>query len=129
MMNKPGKTGFPRMVAATRYSWRGLKATWRNEEAFRLEASAMVVFMPLSFVVGGTLAHQLLLFLICAGVILAELINSAIESVIDRISLEHHALSGQAKDIGSAIVFVTLLSFLILWSVSGWQFYQLQATQ
>ena len=125
MMNKPGKTGIARMIAATDYSWRGLKACWRNEEAFRIEACLMLFFMPLSFVVGSTLIHQLLLFLICSGVILAELINSAIESVVDRIGLEQHELSGQAKDIGSAIVFVSLLTFGVLWLPSLWAFYQL----
>ena len=71
---------------------------------------------------GQTLTHQLLLVTVCGLVILAELINTAIESVVDRIGPEHHPLSGQAKDLGSAIVLVTLILFLVIWVPSLWQF-------
>lgn len=121
MMTKPGKTGLPRLIDATRYSLQGLKATWRYEEAFRLEASLAMVLIPLAFWVGETLTHQLLLIFSCALVLLAELLNSAIEAVVDRISGERHPLSGQAKDIASAAVFLAMMLCLLTWSLSLWQ--------
>ncbi len=124
MMTKPDASGLKKLINSTVYSWRGLRATWRNEEAFRLELSLALLFMPLAALVGDGLVHQLLLVLICGLVILAELINTAIESVVDRIGPELHPLSGQAKDIGSAIVFITLCLFLLLWGPSLWHFYK-----
>ncbi|NQY02183.1 MAG: diacylglycerol kinase [Halieaceae bacterium] len=123
-MSKPGKRGLARLVAATRHSADGFAAAWRNEEAFRLEASLALAFVPLAFFVGESLVHQLLLLVVCALVILAELVNTAIETVVDRIGPEQHPLSGQAKDIGSATVFVSLALFLAAWVPSLWQWWQ-----
>jgi len=123
-MAKPGKKGLSRLIAATSHSMSGFREAWRNEEAFRLEASLALAFVPLAFFVGQTLVHQLLLLIVCALVILAELINTAIETVVDRISPERHPLSGQAKDLGSAIVFVTLALFLATWVPSLWHWWQ-----
>jgi diacylglycerol kinase (ATP) len=119
---RPGKRGLSRLVAATANSWKGLQAAWQSEEAFRQEASLALLFLPLSYWVGQTLTHQLLLATACGLVILAELINTAIESIIDRIGPEQDPLSGQAKDLGSAIVLVTLILFLVIWVPSLWQF-------
>lgn len=121
MMTKPGKTGLPRLIAATRYSWQGLRAAWKYEEAFRIEATIASLCIPLSFWIGGNLTHELLLVVSCAIVILAELFNSAIEATVDRFGSEMHPLSGQAKDIGSAAVFVSLMLFLVVWIPSVWQ--------
>jgi diacylglycerol kinase (ATP) len=123
-MTKPGKTGLPRLIAAAGYSLSGLKAAWRHEEAFRLEATLALIFVPLSFVITDQLSHQLLLLMSCALVVVVELINSAIEAVVDRISPEVHPLSGQAKDIGSAAVFVSMMFFLLAWGLSLWQFFR-----
>ncbi len=123
-MAKPGKKGLTRLVAATRHSMSGFREAWRNEEAFRQEATLALAFVPLAFFVGETLVHKLLLLIVCALVILAELINTAIETVVDRISAERHPLSGQAKDLGSAIVFVTLMLFLATWVPSIWHWWQ-----
>ena len=122
LMTKPGKTGVARIIAATGYSLKGLRAAWRYEEAFRVEATLALLFLPLSFVVGATLVHQLLLVMTCAIVVIAELVNSAIEANVDRVSSEIHPLSGQAKDLGSAAVFISLLLFALVWGLSGWQF-------
>lgn len=119
--NKPGKTGLARLIAATGYSMQGFKATWRHEEAFRLEICASAIFVPASFWVGENLTHKLLLVMACALVLLAELFNSAIEATIDRVSRENHPLSGLAKDIGSAGVFLTMMLFLLVWGASLWQ--------
>jgi diacylglycerol kinase (ATP) len=121
MMTKPGKTGLPRLLAATRYSMQGFRAAWRHEEAFRIEAALVATCIPLAFWVGQGLTHQLLLVLSCGLIVLAELLNSAIEAVVDRFGAEQHPLSGQAKDIGSAAVFTSLMLFLITWVPSVWQ--------
>lgn len=123
-MSKPGKRGLARLVAATGHSRAGFVAAWRSEEAFRLEASLALAFVPLALLIGDGIAHQLALLITCALVILAELVNTAIESAIDRIGPEHNSLSGQAKDLGSAAVLVTLLLFLLAWGLSLWHWWQ-----
>ena len=120
LMNKPGKTGISRLIAAVQYSIRGLKAAWRHEEAFRTELCLALLFFPASFFVGETLSHRLILIMTCFLVVMAELTNSAIEAVVDRVSSDMHPLSGQAKDIGSALVFCTLMLFILVWSLSLW---------
>ena len=122
MMTKPGKTGLPRLIAAAGYSMRGLHAAWRHEEAFRLELCLALIFLPLSFFVADTLPHQLILIVSCFLIVIAELVNSAIEAVVDRVSSEIHPLSGQAKDIGSAAVFTSLLLFIVLWGLTIWHY-------
>lgn len=123
MMTKPGKTGIARLIAAAGYSFHGFKAAWRHEEAFRLEATLAVIFIPLSFIITSDPAHQIALLIACALVVIAELINSAIEAVVDRISSDIHPLSGQAKDIGSAAVFVSLILFVSAWGLSIWHYF------
>ncbi|MFV8818553.1 diacylglycerol kinase [Haliea sp. E17] len=122
-MSKPDRRGVARLVAATRYSWKGFKAAWMNEEAFRLEASLAIGFVPLAFLIGDSLAHQVALVITCGLVILAEVINTAIESIVDRIGTEYDPLSGQAKDLGSAGVFVSLSLFLVVWIPSFWHYF------
>jgi len=121
MMTKPGKTGLARLAAAAGYSFKGLRAAWKYEEAFRIESTLACLCVPLAFWIGRDLTHQLLLVVVCALVILAELFNSAIEAAVDRFGSEMHPLSGQAKDIGSAGVFVTLVLFAGVWAPSLWQ--------
>lgn len=121
LMTKPGKTGIARLIAATGYSLKGLRAAWKYEEAFRIEATLAGLCIPLAFWVGRDLTHQLLLVICCGLVIITELINSAIEAAVDRFGSEQHPLSGQAKDIGSAAVFSSLGLFLIVWAPSLWQ--------
>lgn len=115
---KPRKHGIARIIAATRYSIQGFRAAWLNEEAFRQELVLAAIFIPAAFWLGENLTHKLLLIMSCALVVLAELLNSAIEAVVDRISDEQHELSGRAKDIGSAAVFVTLVLFIVTWGSS-----------
>ena len=123
-MTKPGRKGLTRLVDATRYSWQGFKAAWLHEEAFRMEATLALAFVPLAFFIGQTPAHQIALVITCGLVILAEVINTAIESIVDRIGPEHDPLSGQAKDLGSAAVFVTLSLFLLVWLMSLWHYFR-----
>lgn len=114
-MNKPNRKGLARIVAATQYSLRGLQAAYRNEEAIRQELWAGIVIVPLAFLIADSGVELALLLGSAILIFLMELVNSAIESVVDRISLEHHPLSGQAKDIGSALVMVALIIFATVW--------------
>jgi diacylglycerol kinase (ATP) len=123
LMTKPGKTGLARLFAATGYSMQGLRAAWKHEEAFRIEATLAVLCIPLAFWVGQDLTQKLLLVICCGLVIITELINSAIEAAVDRFGSEQHPLSGQAKDIGSAAVFCSLMLFLVAWLSSLWQYF------
>lgn len=118
---KPGKQGIARIIAATGYSFQGFRAAWRHEAAFRQELILAALFVPAAFWLGDSLTHQLVLIMSCALVVLTELLNSAIEAVVDRISDDLHELSGRAKDIGSAAVFVALTLFVAVWGLSFWQ--------
>lgn len=108
-MAKPGATGLTRVIHATGYSMKGLGSAWRHEAAFRQELLLIVLLTPLAFVVGADLMQTLLLLCLAWLVVVVEILNSAVEAVVDRIGSEHHELSGRAKDLGSAAVFITLM--------------------
>ncbi len=108
-------TGWRRLVNATGYSWAGLKAAWRNEEAFRQEGLLCAALVPLALWFGDSAVERALLIGSLLLIVIVELLNSGIEAVVDRIGLERHELSGRAKDIGSAAVFVALLNAAIIW--------------
>lgn len=114
-MAKPGATGLSRVINATGYSMKGLSSAWRHEAAFRQELLLMIVLTPLAFVVGKELLQTLFLLVLAWLIVVVEILNSAIEAVVDRIGHEHHELSGQAKDLGSAAVFITLMMNLVAW--------------
>lgn len=114
-MQKRSVTGMRRVVNATGYSLRGLHTAWRNEAAFRQELWLMVVLIPLGIWLGESAVERVLFTLPCFLVLISELINSAIEAVVDRIGPEHHELSGAAKDIGSAAVFISLVAVVFVW--------------
>lgn len=123
MMSKPQASGLRKLLNSTRYSFQGFASAWRNEEAFRLECGLFVLLAPLALLIGENLTHTLLLLLSLSLVILAEVINTALESVVDRISQDHHPLAGQAKDLGSAAVFVTLSIVAMVWLPSLWRYF------
>jgi diacylglycerol kinase (ATP) len=106
---KPGETGLTRLVSATRYSLQGLRACWRHEAAFRQEASLALVGVPLALWLARDTVEFLLLVLPLLLLMLAELANSAIEAIVDRLGYESDELSGRAKDMGSAVVFMAIL--------------------
>lgn len=114
---KPGKTGITRIIHACHYSWLGLKAAWKHEAAFRQELLLAIVLLPLSFIVGQSASQIALMILSVFLVLLIELVNSALEAVVDRFGGEHHQLSGRAKDIGSAAVAMAILNLLLVWGV------------
>lgn len=114
-MAKPGKTGIERIIDAWGYSQQGLRATWKHEAAFRQEGYATLILTPCAFWLGDTFSQVALLLTTLYGILIAELINSAIESVVDRIGDEHHKLAGRAKDQGSAVVLVAIATTTIVW--------------
>lgn len=114
MVNQSEK-GLHRLIKATGYTWSGLKAVWRTEEAFRQESVLCLILTPLALWVGGNGTERVLLIGSLLLVIIVELLNSGIEAVVDRIGLERHELSGRAKDIGSAAVFMALLNAALVW--------------
>ena len=107
--------GWRRLVNAAGYSWAGLKAAWCNEEAFRQEGLLCAVLTPLALWLGDTAVEWALLIGSLLLVVIVELLNTGIETAIDRIGPERHKLSGRAKDIGSAAVFVALLNVAVVW--------------
>ncbi len=120
---KPGRTGLSRIIAATHYSIRGLRACWSTEAAFRQDAAIGVVGCTASFFVARSVEQWLLLNAPLLLLLIVELLNSAVETVVDRIGPEHHELSGRAKDIGSAAVFLCLLLIGCSWLAIVWNNY------
>ena len=112
---KPGQTGLTRLISATRYSWLGLQAAWRHEAAFRQEAFLAIIGIPLAIGVSRNITDFLLLTLPLLLLMLIELLNSAIEAVVDRLGEDPHELSGRAKDMGSAAVFIAILMAGLSW--------------
>jgi diacylglycerol kinase (ATP) len=115
-LNK-GKTGIARIVAATFYSWKGFVAAYKFEAAFRQELAITVVGFVLAIFLAENGIEFLLLVVPLLLILLAEMVNSAIESAIDRFGGEQHELSARAKDMGSATVFVALSIATLCWVV------------
>jgi diacylglycerol kinase (ATP) len=115
--------GLRRIWNAQMYTLRGLAAAYRNEAAFRQELGLAVVLAPLGIWLGTTGVERALLVGSLLLVLMVELLNSGIEAVVDRVGLERHALSGLAKDIGSAAVFISLMNVLVVWGLVLWPHY------
>lgn len=110
-----GKTGFRRLVNATRYSIAGFVAAARHEDAFRQELMLAAVMVPLGFVLGASGVERALLIGSVLLVLVVELVNSAVEAAVDRVSLEDHSLAKRAKDLGSAAVMLSLAAMAVVW--------------
>jgi diacylglycerol kinase (ATP) len=120
-MANANNTGLQRIVNATFFSLAGLSAAWRNEAAFRQECALAAVLTPAAFWVGDTAVERSLLIGTCWLVLVVELLNSAVEAVVDRVGTDHHKLSGRAKDLGSAAVFVSLALTTLVWGLVLWE--------
>lgn len=107
--------GPSRILLATRWSLQGLWAAWRHESSFRLEVWLFAVLAPLAWWAGETAVERVLLIGSMLMVMSVELLNSAIEAVIERYGAEHHELAGRAKDMGSAAVFVAMMAVVLTW--------------
>jgi diacylglycerol kinase (ATP) len=111
------KKGVARLIAATRYSLAGLRAAFQHEEAFRFEVYVFCLLAPLALWLGESRTDKVLLICPLFLVIVAELLNSAIEAVVDRSGSEYHALAGRAKDMGSAAVFCCMVLTVFVWGM------------
>ena len=112
---KPGNTGLLRIWKATGYTWAGLKAAWRQEAAFRQEVTLVAILTPAALWLGRSPVEQALLIAVGLLVLVVALLNSAVDAAIDRISHDAHDLSGIAKDMGSAAVFISLVIVALVW--------------
>lgn len=118
-MNYPqkGATGARRIWNALLYSFAGLSAAFRNESAFRQEILLAVVLAPVVWLLDVTLANKAMLLGSLMLVLIVELLNSAIEALTDRVSLDLHPLAKRAKDIGSAAVLLSLVTLVLVWTL------------
>ncbi|MBO7913646.1 diacylglycerol kinase [Vibrio splendidus] len=113
--SKPGNSGIKRIIKATGYSIKGVKSAFQSEAAIRQELALCLIFIPIAFCLDISKLETLALVGTLVFIFILELINSAIEAVVDRIGPEHHELSGKAKDIGSAAVMVAILFAIFTW--------------
>lgn len=119
-MGKSGNTGIRRIARATVYSIQGFSHAWRYEAAFRQEIALTVLLVPLAFWLGRSVMETTLLIASCLLVLIVELLNSAVEAVVDRFGKEIHVASGRAKDLGSAAVFLSLVFLGLVWGGVAW---------
>ncbi len=111
-----GKTGLRRVWNALHYSMAGLQAAFRHEDAFRQELLLSVLLISASFFLPVSGLGRALMIGSVFLVLIVELLNSAVEAVVDRVSLEHHILSKRAKDVGSAAVLLSLINVVVVWA-------------
>lgn len=117
LLERPKLTGARRLVLAFVNSWKGFRGAFEAEAAFRQEVALAVVLIPLGFWLGDTPIEKVLLVGSVLFVLIVELLNTGIETVVDRIGLERHALSGLAKDVGSAAVLLSFVVLLLVWGL------------
>jgi diacylglycerol kinase (ATP) len=120
-MANHNQQGIARLWHATRYSIAGIRSAWRNEAAFRQEVVLALVMVPAAFWLGSSTVERLMLIGSCLIVLITELLNSAVEAAIDRISDDSHSLSRRAKDMGSAAVFISLWLAGITWTLIAYE--------
>ncbi|MDP3607589.1 MAG: diacylglycerol kinase [Methylophilus sp.] len=112
-----GKTGIKRLMNAFGYSLDGFKAAFKHEDAFRQEVFLACLLIPLALYLTGEPVQRALMIGSVFLVLIVELLNSAVEAVVDRVSIERHELAKRAKDIGSAAVFIALLNTVVIWGL------------
>ena len=100
----------------TTYALNGLVDVIKHETSFKIELLLGLVLIPVLVLIDLDLISKLLMFITMMGVLIAEVINSAIERVVDLVTLEHHPMAGRAKDVGSTIVFMSIFMFIVVWS-------------
>ena len=112
-----GKTGIKRLINAIGYSFSGFKVAFKKEDDFRQEVLMTLILVPLAFYISVNTIELVILIFSTLLVPIVELLNSAIEATVDRISLEKHKLAKRAKDIGSAAVFLSLINLFAVWLI------------
>lgn len=113
MRNQPKYNFFKNTI----YAMQGLQDIIKNEASFKIELIIAVILLPILILIELDIIYKLLMFISLMGMLVAEVINSAIERVVDLVTLEHHPLAGRAKDAGSAIVFLSIVVFVVVWGV------------
>lgn len=121
VMAKSDATGLRRVIRAAGYSSLGLRAAWQHESAFRQEVAFAVLLLPAALWLGETPLAIALLIAALLQVLIVELLNSAVEAVVDRVGPEHHALAGRAKDMASAAVALSIALLVLVWGGYAWQ--------
>ncbi|EKO3903643.1 diacylglycerol kinase [Vibrio fluvialis] len=114
---KPGDKGLRRIIKATKYSFQGFQAALKHEAAVRQELALLLILTPVSLLLNVTNIEKVLLIGSLFIILITELLNSAVEAIVDRVGTEYHELSGRAKDIGSAAVFVALANAAVVWGI------------
>ena len=117
-------TGITRIIKAAGYSWKGVRAAWINEAAFRQEGVAVIIAIIIAAFLDVDAITRVLLIGSVVLVMIVEILNSAIEAVVDRIGSEFHELSGRAKDMGSAAVLMAILLALFTWVSLLWGYFR-----
>ena len=120
-MGSENENIFRHIQNAVIYSWDGLKAAWHNEMAFRTETIVIALMIPIGIWIGETAVQGALLIGSSFLILITELLNSAVEKVVDRIGTEHHILSKQAKDLGSAAAAISMLTAAIVWGLIAYE--------
>ena len=113
MRNQPKYTLFKN----TTYALKGLVDVIKHETSFKIELFLSIILIPIIFIIDVSLTYKLFMFISLMGVLIAEVINSAIERVVDLVTLEHHHMAGRAKDVGSTIVFLSIALFVAVWGI------------
>jgi len=101
----------------TTYALNGLKDIIQTESSFKIELIIALILIPVIIFIDTNLVHKALMFISLMGMLIAEAINSAIERVVDLVTLEHHDMAGRAKDVGSSIVFLSIVVFVVTWAI------------
>ncbi len=120
-MADSGNTGLTRIIKAAGYSWQGLKSAYKHEAAFRQELLLAVILLPLAIWLAEGAVQLALMISSVLLVMIVEILNSAVEAVVDRFGGELHELSGRAKDMGSAAVMLALIYLCIVWCLILWE--------
>lgn len=116
-MGKPENKGIMRVVRAARYSTKGVIAAFQHESAFRQELALCAILIPLGIWLGESAIERVLLVGVCLLLLMMELLNSAVEAIVDRVGTDHHPLSGQSKDMASAAVAIALVLIAMTWGL------------
>jgi len=119
--DKQANTGLRHLMNATVFSWRGIKSACQHEAAFRQEVVLLGLALPAAWLIATSAQEYAMLIASVILILIVELLNSAIEATVDRISTEQHELSGRAKDLGSAAVMLSIALAVIVWGAVAWQ--------
>ena len=120
-MEEAKDTILAHIIKAVIWSMAGIKAAWKNEQAFRWEAIIVLLMMPVGLWLGRTALERALLIASSMSILIIELLNSAVEAVVDRIGPERHELSKRAKDLGSAAAFISMITAAVVWGLLAYE--------